>query len=522
MLLIILPIYNCAEAEDEANGKYPAVVFIQWQYFENYDYKRISALTLIETRNSHWVIIDDNGNQPSVNNYPGQNITIMQSTLEKIPGNLMSDFLQIMKLHANNSNINSIDKNDFKEANFLKILDLSHNKISKLPEHVFVYATQLQVINLSYNEITEINRNAFLIYQSPETLALREIYLNNNKIAFIIDGTSFGDLEILSLHNNLLTEYSPVNYIADLRLDENALVSFDTSFGHRLINLTNTSIESFAILPSTIAIHADNCKLNVIIIIPLENYQLETLRVANNLLTSISTFAYLQNLEILDVSHNLLDEIDTSIFNNYTKLQELNLSHNQLIIIDQQFLPHATYLTHLNIGYNQLEQFYLEQRAENLRSLRIEGNGLTTIDSNLRQLAPALQFVGLDDNNFTCQHLTVSLLLLHYDGISQITSGLPAVQGVEGNSTVWGFVKGVRCINPMENYNEIISSNSPPPKIRNANDNDALKEEIMSAMDSKIDHLEEKTVKMVNSKFEELEQSMLNLFFIKVQGNSTN
>lgn len=557
VLLIVLLRCVVAEPHDDS-VTIPQLIIVEKHFKE----ATRSQYTILAQHKTVWSVLNKNGQQEQsdyvqpynrygysysekeVNTY--YNFTIKYSKLNIIPNNIFNYFNYIVKFNASFLDITSIQNTNFKSLyeSYLNILDLSHNKIDRVPSNVFMFAKQLEIIDLSDNLIKFIDIDAFgnksqVSYDSlgrPKTTinskTVKIIYLHNNRLVDISEHIFFiNGLTTLTLHDNLIEsievnafidyQQNKMKVLDDLQIHNNYNLATVPIVTPHKIQLSNTSIDNLIVYSNvTLTIVAEHCKItNITVQNHNHEFQLKNLYLGYNYLTNVSNLSIFRNLEMLDISFNHLERIDGNAFNNFVHIHTLDISHNKLIEIDLQFLPIAVELLHLNISYNLLQTFHLDHQTNSLRMLQIDGNELTTIDTNIKQLAPSLTYLGLNDNNFTCQHLTVSLLLLHYDGISPTKS--VAINETEEESGVWSRVKGIRCQVPIENYDEVISStNAPDCNSRGEVDTSItykeLEQSVINNLNSKWDNLQENTTEALNYQIQ-LFQKSLNLLSFQIK-----
>lgn len=129
------------------------------------------------------------------------------------------------------------------------------------------------------------------------------------------------------------------------------LIEFDISN----VNLTTITIEKLPQSPSLVVFNASH---NQLITFPA------------NLLTSI------QGLVILDVSYNVINQINSSDFIGASNLQTLIISHNDLLEIPSHSFTEAKKLLSIDVSANKIER--LERGAfigiTNLKSLNLSDN----------------------------------------------------------------------------------------------------------------------------------------------------
>lgn len=77
------------------------------------------------------------------------------------------------------------------------------------------------------------------------------------------------------------------------------------------------------------------------------------------------------NLEHINLSYNLIDEIQSNVFSNMMRLETIDLSNNKLS--NENFLDEMTELKILNMSYNQLKYLNLSKLA-NVEEIVLIGN----------------------------------------------------------------------------------------------------------------------------------------------------
>ncbi|KAF9101263.1 hypothetical protein BGX29_005838 [Mortierella sp. GBA35] len=174
----------------------------------------------------------------------------------------------------------------------------------------------------------------------------------------------------------------------------------------------------------------------------------KTLQVRSNLLSDLTNFGHLANLQYLDISHNAIEDLTglsslvhlreliaegnniksvsalqqmdglirldvsrnslTSLDFRWSKLQRLeflNVSHNRIEQLEN--LESLAGLIHANLAHNCIEDISLVQPLRRLRILRLSENKLLTFNADS---FPGLRTLYLDDNRLqsleNCQTLT--------------------------------------------------------------------------------------------------------------------
>lgn len=162
----------------------------------------------------------------------------------------------------------------------LTALELSHGNIKEFPSESLFSLQHLQWINLRGNEIEKVNRRDF-----KKLISLKSLLLSDNSLSVIEDQT-FKDiinLEYLELDDNLIT-----------RIEGNPFPS----------SLTTLSLA--------------NCLLQELHANAISNLKnIKFLQFRGNLIRHLSHLRLpTDNLELLDLSHNLISSLDHNAFHN--------------------------------------------------------------------------------------------------------------------------------------------------------------------------------------------------------------
>ncbi|KAG2060671.1 hypothetical protein BDR06DRAFT_948028 [Suillus hirtellus] len=119
-----------------------------------------------------------------------------------------------------------------------------------------------------------------------------------------------------------------------------------------------------------------------------------TLSVAHNLLTGVTSFSYLQNIESLDISHNDIDSLTQ--LQCLRHLRELRADGNRITSMDG--LQKLDGLTKLSLQGNQIQEAdFAKYRWPRLEMLNLSGNCICSI-LNLASSLPALIALNVDNN----------------------------------------------------------------------------------------------------------------------------
>ncbi|XP_050090734.1 uncharacterized protein LOC126574521 [Anopheles aquasalis] len=139
---------------------------------------------------------------------------------------------------------------------------------------------------------------------------------------------------------------------------------------------------------------ADNW-LSRVYIDPDRSYALRKLIMRNNHLTSISSFKYLNMLEELDLSDNLLHAVNFDVFSFMPYIRVLNLARNRIFSATAgQGVISLGYLEEANLAENQLTKLDVGVWLfPSLRMLNLTGNPIKRLNLSSQQSFPRLKIV---------------------------------------------------------------------------------------------------------------------------------
>lgn len=474
-------------------------------------------------------------------------LTIQKTTQTTFPfaligqrffGDLRS--LRMPGLGVSELNGNEIVMPRYRGKSSLTVLDLSHNAIKYIPAYTFSNLTIIIEIDLSFNEISSLHRDAFRRdtpdspYYSQYTTGsysqghrfhlqnLKTIRLNNNNLT-IIEAKWFSDipnLETLLLNDNAITNVNLCatfgkNYaLRTLHLQNNAfsaietldqclseLDSFDISnnpgnietsnlvqINAKTINISNINTQVCYVPSNAVILRAAHNRICSVVVAEPVNTNLTELYLNHNNIHSADFLILLQSVEIIDLSHNALTQLNSNVLESLQNLTTLNISFNKFATIDFAFIEPATSLAHLDISHNILSgHFNLNVQAKALATLNIANNNLTSVQQNLKKWAPNLFIIDLNGNYFDCDELTSAILFMHFDHITPIVRFDDSI-GFEDN------VKGIKCHQTAANSGDGETTTQKVPKGINYN---VMKNEISDSFDEKLLKLESRLIEII-------------------------
>ncbi|XP_054166642.1 toll-like receptor 4 [Oppia nitens] len=236
---------------------------------------------------------------------------IQFSELEFIEENSFATLENVVKLSLRGNYLRTIANNFIYNLPKLQYLDLSGYKTDRnhldIPDKTFV-GTNLIEVNLSYKLLDPLPRNAFL-----GLFKMQKFHLRGCGLKFVEYLTFF-----------------PLKSTAYIDLSENEeLIS----------SLRVTHEDSFFGLEAVEMVRMSSCNLT-----------------ARDINDEENIFKRLHEMvKLLDLSHNLIDQISSKTFLNFTEIQEVDLSHNS-ITSWTNFSIFATnkYITTLDISNNKI------------------------------------------------------------------------------------------------------------------------------------------------------------------------
>ncbi|XP_071533425.1 uncharacterized protein [Panulirus ornatus] len=274
----------------------------------------------------------------------------------------------------------------------IKSLDVSHNKLKEVPINFLrAIVFSLQRLDLGYNLMKKLDSSAFGPLDRLQMLILEHNCLKQ------IRPRAFASLEkvqLLDLSHNHLKNLPPECFT-------------DVAF-LRVLDLSDNHLRS---LPNSV----------------FRGTQLETVRLSHNEFVSMPTACFAEvetTLHYLDISHNHLEHLDSTMFYSFPNLIELNLASNRLTILPDNVFVSLTKLISLDLSGNPVranfkELFHYTQNVQklnianigfssspiiplpNLISLNLSSNAMSEIEVQSIESLYQLRSLDLSHNNVT-------------------------------------------------------------------------------------------------------------------------
>ncbi|XP_072779180.1 leucine-rich repeat-containing G-protein coupled receptor 5 isoform X3 [Taeniopygia guttata] len=344
-------------------------------------------------------------------------LDLSMNNITKLPSNPVHHLRFLEELRLAGNGLTYIPKGAFAGLFSLKVLMLQNNQLRQVPTEALQNLRSLQSLRLDANHINYVPPNCFnglvslrhlwlddnslteIPVQAFRSLpALQAMTLALNKIHYIPD-YAFGNLSslvVLHLHNNRIYSlgkkcFDGLHSLETLDLNYNSLDEFPTAIrtltnlkelGFHSNNIKSIPERAFVGNPSLITIHFYD---NPIQLVGKSAFQhlpelrtltlngasqltefpdltgttsLESLTLTGAQITSLPKSAcdQLPNLQVLDLSYNLLEELPC--FTACKKLQKIDLHHNEIAEIKADTFRQLAALRSLDLAWNKIKTIH--------------------------------------------------------------------------------------------------------------------------------------------------------------------
>ena len=224
-------------------------------------------------------------------------------------------------------------------------MKIDYNRIGALSYDILKSVQGLEELSLAYNIIREIPVGTF-----KELKNLKILNLFGNKIAEVSTETFMGietSLEYMDLGFNIISEINQISYpsLRFLNLEKNMIGNvtgvFNLLQNLQVLNLGENDIDeltgdTFAGMTNLLHINLYNNKIKKLKPGVFENQFLTKVNLSGNLLDEVESkaFSQLPILEEVDLSSNQIAAIDTGAFDGIPHLKRLHLQDNNLVNIN--------------------------------------------------------------------------------------------------------------------------------------------------------------------------------------------
>lgn len=337
--------------------------------------------------------------------------------------NILSHFEGVLELDMSSLGLSILVPEKITILKLLK-LNVSHNCLTIVESAIFEQTPNISEIDFSYNEISELNT----FTAAPNLLMMN---FSHNLISVLHTGTFSGvkELKVLDLSCNNIGSIEKEIFIENkkleiLRLEMNQIRRLDGNIFFLLINSVMVSV-SFGdvreVDTSSVgqALYIDLERDNKIVFRNSMNNKLTCRKedfkamyyfnISGNQLQNTHDVIYFleeSSIEILDLSHNFLGNMNCTAFDRFENLRFLDLSHTNLTSISSDILLKLDKLKVLDLSYNRLSSLKIGAKVfSQIHTLHLEFNRLNEIDAITPDRFPSLTSLSITNNWFTCSYL---------------------------------------------------------------------------------------------------------------------
>lgn len=297
--------------------------------------------------------------------------------------------------NASFNKVAAIPESFFIDAPNLREINLSHNQLEQINSFAFAGPRNLTEIDLSYNSIGIISSNVFIYLHS-----LKFVSLKNNQIMmlnFIFSNQK--PLDELHLENNPIADLKTINDLCMGKRVTQIHYSWDKVMWLNLLeeNHFNVIVNSnFEGIKST-AEHKYELHCNERSFEQLESFR-ATFDTGENVLKILQCFT--ETISLLDLSDNVIGNIDAIRFEKYINLSVLSLRNVKLSDFYFAVLESNKQLKILDISFNDLKRVdhpSVLKGFHDLKDFRAAGNPLENVAGIIEYLNPSIKTLELSD-----------------------------------------------------------------------------------------------------------------------------
>ncbi|CAG8619504.1 9211_t:CDS:10, partial [Funneliformis caledonium] len=318
-------------------------------------------------------------------------------------------FSSIQHVDLQARNLQTIPIFLYRQAYFIRSLNVSQNLMLDLPTDFIQSCHQLKELHLSQNELERVPQSV------RQSQMLSSLNLSSNRLR---------DLEHAQLDS--LTE------LTNFQVDNNVLTSLPESFvNFHHLNILNVSNNSFIEFPpaicNIISLSELDISFNNIKSVPLEIGKLINLKrlflIGNQIMGTLpSSFNELICLRELDIRHNQFSNID--VLSLVPNLEVLLAESNNVSIVDLS----SSSLQQLILSNNRLTQFSLMGTKSSITDLSLAYSKLTALSDGLFEHLESLEKLDISNNQLTSMPKSIGLLkrLTNFSCTNNTLSALPS------------------------------------------------------------------------------------------------
>ena len=356
-----------------------------------------------------------------------QYLDISENKITRLKSNALKGLVALRLLNLSKNNISSWSAINpgklFEPTISLTELSLAENPLTSFTandDNLILVSSTLRVLDLSHCKITKVTGQQVLQGMKD----LKHLNLAGNQIRSVSDLIS-DTLISLDLSHNRLTNLLP-NMLQNLP----ALTHLDLSRNYR-VSLQNKQGE-YVESTSLKKIDLSHCNMENI---ELEGFPVLTTAILKvNMVRELTKESFINTkvLEHLDLSENSINHVDANAFKKLKHLKTLNLSFNMIAKVERDTFKDNELLTRLDLSRNTISRFN-RITAPNLTHLNMTWCQIMNVDPDAISGLPEL--VELDLSSNLINEITDTLTSENLQSLDLSMNRMTSIR----NMTFWGF-----------------------------------------------------------------------------------
>ncbi|XP_036390534.1 toll-like receptor 13 [Megalops cyprinoides] len=330
------------------------------------------------------------------------NLTVLRldrNYVETLDSSAFQFLSNVKKLYLGGNNFSVFQSKDFSNTSLsLKALDLSRNPLRKfcMTADILPQLETLDLSNTGQRESLEwtVLDGSFL--SSVKTLNLSGIHISEEGMATILQSFQY------SLENLWLNDLKWMMIETVLKFGCFPKLRVLRILNNNLISITDTMFQPCSLVNEVDLSGNGLCNLSELTFRDMK--QLSILRLPLNKLTRVNNATrYLPNLEVLDLSRNIINKLTCFDFANLTKLRRLHLSDNHISSITNCLFKDLKSLKVLWLPSNKLltiKDAFITG-LQNLEILELEFNKISSVEKGTFKNLKSLKYLSLTDNQIS-------------------------------------------------------------------------------------------------------------------------